>query len=64
MSTCRRSIRSAITLPTSEKKKMVMLPKLIQAQQEGGMAQFPDQPGLRHNLHPCADARHAGTHPH
>jgi hypothetical protein len=38
--------------------------KLIQREQGGRMAQPIDQPALRHNLHPGADAGHAGTQPH
>ena len=38
--------------------------KLIQRQQKGRMAQPVDQPALRHDLHPGADAGGAGADPH
>ena len=38
--------------------------KLVEREQEGGMAQAIDEPALGHDLHPGADARGAGTDPH
>ena len=38
--------------------------KLVERQQEGGMAQAIDEPALRHDLHPGADAGRAGAEPH
>ncbi len=38
--------------------------KLVERQQERGMAQAIDEPALRHNLHPGADAGGAGAEPH
>ena len=38
--------------------------ELIQRKQEGRMAQTIDEPALRHDLHPGADAGRAGTDPH
>ncbi len=38
--------------------------KLIQRQQERGVAEPVDQPALRHDLHPGADAGGAGAKPH
>ena len=36
----------------------------VQPQQEGGVAELVDQPALRHDLHPRADARSARPEPH
>ena len=38
--------------------------KLVQREQEGGMAQAIDKPALRHDLHPGANAGGAGADPH
>src|ERR1700722_1910564 len=38
--------------------------KLIQGQQERGVAEPVDKPALRHDLHPGADAGGAGAKPH
>ena len=38
--------------------------KLIEREQKGRMAQPVDQPALRHNLHPGANAGRTGTEPH
>jgi hypothetical protein len=38
--------------------------KLVEGEQERGMAEAIDQPALGHDLHPGADAGHAGAEPH
>ena len=64
-STLRRSMRSATTPPTSENRKIGMPPrKASRPSRKGELVSSQDQPALRRDLHPRADAGRAGAHPH
>lgn len=47
-----------------KKKDRDAAEKLIQSEQKGRMTEAIDQPSLRYDLHPGADARSTGTEPH
>ena len=64
-STWRRSMRSASTPPNSENRKIGRpFEHLVERQQERGVGERVDQPALRDDLHPGADAGRARADPH